>query len=81
MYIEFKTIEKSNDSRKYKVCFHHSEIKKIKTIFGGENVYLEVNNIPVEGSYQYLIKLLTTGLTSAEKEDAFGRDFTIYEEW
>ena len=57
-FIEFTSTEKSKDGRKSVFSLPVSEIKKIESILGGECVYLKVNGIRVEGSYQHLKELL-----------------------
>ena len=39
----FKTEEKSRDGRPYMMAFPESQITSLKTVWGGQRVYLEVN--------------------------------------
>jgi hypothetical protein len=54
----FKTKEKSRDGRNYLLAILEDQITEIKSIVGGQNVYLVVNGQEVSGSFEELIESL-----------------------
>ena len=56
--MEFTTTEISSDGRNYKIAIPINQILELRTIVGGEQVYLTVNGIPVKESYWETLKLL-----------------------
>lgn len=66
-YIQFRT-KSIEGYRPYLITFNVNNIKQIKTQVGSENVYLEVNGITVEGSYETLLALLSCETQEQEIE-------------
>lgn len=54
----FTTPSKDGKSRPMLYAFPEDEIVSIKSQWGSQNVYLEVNGIEVEGSFEKLIEML-----------------------
>ena len=54
----FQTEEKSKDGRPYLMAFPESQITSLKTIWGGQCVYLEVNGIRMQESFEDVVKAL-----------------------
>jgi hypothetical protein len=54
----FKTKEKSRDGRSYLLAIPQDRITEIKSIVGGQNVYLVVNGQEVSGSFEELVESL-----------------------
>jgi len=51
---EFKTIERKG-ARPHLIAFPADKIKKIESQIGSENVFLKINGIEVNGSYETLL--------------------------
>ena len=56
---EFKTITKGNNGRPFLIAFPANKIEKIESQVGSQNVFLRINNIEVDGSYEDFIKELS----------------------
>ena len=54
----FKTIANSRDGRRYLLAIPEDQIAEIKSIVGGQNVYLVVNGQEVSGSFEKLVESL-----------------------
>ena len=54
----FKTKKKSNDGRSYLLAIPQDQITEIKSIVGGQLVYLVVNGQEVSGSFEELVESL-----------------------
>lgn len=57
-FIQFRT-ESNDGERPYLITLNVNDIKEIKTQWGSQNVYLEVNGIRMKGSYEQLLELLS----------------------
>ena len=54
----FKTKKLSSDGRPYLVAFPESKITSLKSIVGGQRVYLEVNGVEVQESFEDVVNAL-----------------------
>lgn len=71
-FIEFRTKTTEKYERPYFITFNVNDIKTIKSQHGSQNVYLEVNGIQMEGSYDVLLQLLNCS-NEAEEETILAR--------
>jgi hypothetical protein len=54
----FETERISSDGRPYLLAIPENQITELCTVFGGHNVQLSVNSIPVKASFDSLINAL-----------------------
>lgn len=54
----FRRVKTSTDGRNYLLAIPEDQIQSIESIFGSHNVYLKVNGIEVQGSFDELVKQL-----------------------
>jgi len=54
----FETEQITSDGRPYLLAIPENQITELRTVFGGHNVQLSVNSIPVKASFNSLIDAL-----------------------
>lgn len=62
----FKTKKRSADGRPYLMAFPESQITSIKSLVGAQRLYLEVNGVETEESFEDFVKALGTRVNAWE---------------
>jgi hypothetical protein len=62
----FETKQKSRDGRSYLLAIPEAQIMSLKSIVGGQRVYLEVNGVEVQGSFDGVVGALGERVNARE---------------
>jgi len=64
----FTQINRTGNSRPYLLAIPEKKINSIESQMGSENVYLKVNGIEVEGSFNYLVSFFGDRMDITSKD-------------